>query len=167
MLSKISYCSLDEAWNLCPPLDSTNHNMEPEKTTLEVGSGSYQLEQPTPMPAQASGLLSDKQLPNPKIESDFAAFIRNKEDAEQQQKDQTRELVIKDRGKLCDLFLKHIDNCDSCKQKMMERFGKHVVERFENFNNTNYFEIFMIILIGIFIIIIMDSFIRIGKMLKK
>ena len=162
MLSKVSYCSLDEAWNLCQPLENNNsENSSPESTTLEIGG--YQLE--------ANPHLSDKQLQNNNMERDFAAFIRDKQDTSEQHKQNMKNLILQDKGRLCDLFLKHIDECENCKEKMMQKFGSKMIEKFENLaggiNNTNYFEIGMIILIGIIIIIIMDSFVRLGKIMKK
>ena len=162
MLSKVSYCSLDEAWNLCQPLDSQNSdNTTPESTTVEIGG--YQLD--------ANPHLSSKQLRNNNMESDFAAFIRGNQDSAEQHKQNMKNLVLQDKGRLCELFLKHIDECESCKEKMMQKFGNKMIEKFENLagglNNPNYFEIGMIVLVGIIIIIIMDSFVRLGKMMKR
>ena len=80
-----------------------------------------------------------------------------------------RELILSDKGRLCELFLKHIETCDSCKEKMMEKFGGNIMEKFQSNGVVapNYFEIFMVILVGIFIIIIMDSFVRLGKIMGK
>jgi len=170
MLSKVSYCSLDEAWNLCQPLDNQNGSA-PESTTLEIGG--YQLDA-NPVDSVQLGTnphLSNKQLVNNNMESDFAAFIRDKQDSSEQHKQNMKNIILQDKGRLCDLFLKHIDECESCKAKMMQKFGSKMIEKFENLagmnNNTNYFEIGMIILIGVIIIVIMDSFVRLGKIMKK
>ena len=160
-MSKMSYCPLDEAWSLCKPLDN-NLNLNPENTKLDIGG--YQLENPRSTP------LSDKQMSENKIESDFAAFIRDKSDVEEQSKTKMKELVLSNKKDLCQLFLKHVEGCDSCRNKMTEKFGNKMMERFQNIQNikrTNYFEILMIILVGIIIIVIMDSFVRLGKMMKK
>jgi len=173
----MSYCPLDEAWTLCKPLET---NFDPENTKLEIGG--YSLDNNSYSPTNSSSYqLSDKQLTENKIENDFAAFIRGKNDPEQINKNTSRDLVFKDpnlhsdnKSDFCKALLKHLDECPSCREKMRERFGsgnQEILEKFQNGtlngNKTpNYLEIIMVILIGIIIIIIMDCFVRIGKMVK-
>jgi len=163
----MSYCSLDEAWDLCRP---TNNDTPPENTTLEIGG--YQLNADPVSSSHSDSInLSMKQLPSSRMESDFAVFLQNKDDNIEQHKDKMREMVLQDKDRICTIFLKHLDDCPECREKMMKRFGNQMIEKFENLaegiNNPNYFEIFTIILVGIILIIIMDSFVRLGKMMKK
>lgn len=186
MVSKMSYCPLDEAWTLCKPLET---NFEPENTKLEIGGYSldnadspFRLDNAyTQSSPVTSYSLSDKQLSENKIENDFAAFIRGKNDPEQANKERSKELVFKDSGHsgnksdFCKALLRHLDECPTCREKMRERFGggQEVLEKFQNsvlngVNKTpNYLEILMVILIGVIIIVIMDCFVRLGKMVKN
>ena len=157
MLSKLAYCPYDEAWSLNKPLDN---NMDPQSSHMEIGGG-YQLENPKPTP------FSLKQLEDTRMESDFASFIQNKNDPEEVSKQTAKNLVVKSENDICLMFAKHIEECPSCREKMSQRFGQKMIENFQNINQSNYFEILMIILVGIIIIVIMDSFLRLGKMLKK
>lgn len=157
MSSKLAYCPWEEAWSLNKPLDN---NMDPESSQMEIGGG-YQLENPRPTP------LSPKQLEDNRMESDFATFIQNKTDPEEVSKLNAKELVTKNEKDICLMFAKHIEECADCREKMSQRFGQKMMENFQNINQSNYFEILMIILIGVIIIVIMDSFLRLGKMLKK
>ena len=134
-----------------------------KNTKLDIGG--YQLENPRPTP------LNPNQLNNDRMESDFATYIREKDDLEEKNKLRVKDLILNDKKNLCHLFLKHIDDCDTCKEKMAQRFGSQMMEKFENLagrkRTPNYFEILMIILVGIIIIVIMDSFVRLGKMMRK
>jgi hypothetical protein len=182
MVSRMSYCPLDEAWTLCKPLET---NFEPENTKLEIGG--YSLDN-TYTPSNSSQLatynLSDKQLTENKIESDFAAFIRDKNNPDQGNKERSRELIFQDptlrsgnKSDFCKALFKHLDECPSCLEKMKERFSRggsgNSNEILENFQGApiktspNYLEILMIILIGIIIIVIMDCFVRLGKIIKN
>ena len=42
MLSKMSYCPLDEAWNLCNEKNINNENSVPENSVVQLGG--YQLQ---------------------------------------------------------------------------------------------------------------------------
>ena len=160
MLSKMSYCSLDEAWSLCRPLDDIPTET-PAPTVVEVGNNN-------------NYSLTPKQLPNSNLERDFSSYLQNKNDHQST----ANELSLSpssvaspnSKRDICQLFLKHIETCPSCRKKIEEKYGNHapvqVVEKFVNGNNgPNYFEISMILLIGIILIIIMDSFVRIGKLM--
>jgi len=153
MLSKMSYCPLDEAWSLCRPLETDNMT-QPEPSVVEIGGGNNNYS------------LTTKQLPNNNLERDFSTYLQEKND----HRESANQLSLAPKKDLCQLFLKHIDSCESCRKKMEERYG-HTIEKIEKFvnlpNTPNYFEIIMIILVGIILIIIMDSFVRIGKLIHK
>ncbi len=184
----MSYCPLDEAWTLCKPLET---NFEPENTKLEIGG--YSLDNTSSTSSQLAPYnLSDKQLTENKIESDFAAFIRDKNNPDQSSKERSRELIFHDptlrsgnKSDFCRALFKHLDECPSCLEKMKERFSgsgsgsgsesgsrdsNEILERFQGApikSSPNYLEIIMIILIGIIIIVIMDCFVRLGKIIKN
>jgi len=158
MLSKMSYCPLDEAWSLCRPLDNTPMTV-PEPTVVDVGSNS------------GNYALTSKQLPSNNLERDFSSYLQTKDAADQQQNQTATQLSLTPpKRELCHLFLKHIDSCPGCRKRMEEKFG-NIVEKYINPApvpaTPNYFEIVMIILVGIILIVVMDSFVRIGKILQK
>lgn len=154
MLSKMSYCPLDEAWSLCRPLEQDTM-AQPAPSVVEIGGGNNNYS------------LTTKQLPNNNLERDFSSYLQSKNE----HSDTANQLSLAPKKDICYLFLKHIDNCPSCRKKMEERFTNtqiQTVEKFVNSPNTpNYFEISMIILVGIILIVIMDSFVRIGKLIPK
>lgn len=70
----------------------------------------------------------------------------------------------------CEDALKHIETCKKCKKKLMKRY-KHlrqeIVENFENEKKSGKTvkpnEMFIMVLVGIFIIFALDIFVRLGK----
>jgi hypothetical protein len=133
----------------------------PEPTVVDVGSNS------------GNYALTSKQLPSNNLERDFSSYLQTKDaDDKQQNQTATQLSLTPSKRELCYLFLKHIDSCPGCRKKMEEKFG-NVVEKYINPTPApvpaapNYFEIVMIILVGIILIIVMDSFVRIGKILHK
>jgi hypothetical protein len=62
-------------------------------------------------------------------------------------------------------------NCEKCKENIYNLFNrkeenKSNIEKFQNMFNNNFMDIIFFILIGIFIIFILDSFVRLGKYFK-
>jgi hypothetical protein len=152
MLSKISYCPLDEAWSLCRPLDNVPSTL-PDPTVVEIGGNNNNY------------MLTTKQLPSNNLERDFSSYLQTKNEHQ----DTANQLSLTPKRDICQLFLKHIDSCPGCRKKIEEKYGQ-VVEKFISnppTNTPNYFEISMIILVGIILIVIMDSFVRIGKLIHK
>lgn len=73
-------------------------------------------------------------------------------------------------NRICELLMSHLETCSSCRRNLELRFGKQSNTNIEQFapyrQSPNYIEILMIILVGVFVIIMMDSFLKFGKRLN-
>jgi len=144
MASKqINYCSLEEAWgekyaNIYKKNDSMLTNM-PEKTN------------DNPI------ILKDRSLSD--LNTDITEYYMNvKKDINEK--------------KSCNDILDHITNCEDCKQKLNKILQPAVPEIKESFmnmhmNNNGVMDIIILILLGIFVIFILDCFVRLGKNFRK
>lgn len=76
----------------------------------------------------------------------------------------------------CDHYLDHILKCKECRHKLGDLLSldnkSNVVEGFAPINhmdnmNQGYIDIFILIIAGIFLILIMDCFVRLGRNFKR
>jgi len=159
----MNYCPLDEAWNLYNPQSITSS--EPEKSMVQIGGMSLLDNRGGNNQSSEQTSLKMEQNQN---EIDYAKLVELKERDEKEKHEKLKSLILNDKNKLCQLFLKHMEECHSCQDTMRRKFGGKLMEKFQNIavSAPNYFEIFIVVLIGIFIIIILDSFVKLGKMMK-
>ncbi len=145
MASKqITYCSLEEAWG--------------EKYANVYKKDDSML---TAMPKQTDDnpvILNDRSL------TTVSTPIDNlKEDYMNAKKD-----IVEKRS--CEGVLDHILECQECRDKINKILGgtdnRMMVESFGNMND-NIMDVIILILLGIFIIFILDCFVRLGKNFKK
>lgn len=165
MASKqMSYCSLEEAWgedyaNLYKKDDNMLTSM-PKKTE-----------------DQDDTILKDRSLT--KISTPVNKNMTDKEMGDYYM-NMKNELTNKNDGVLsktldCDKFLEHFLDCKNCKKKVNKILDindssndKSIIENFITKNiDDNYLDIFILILTGIFIIFILDCFVRLGRNFKK
>lgn len=75
----------------------------------------------------------------------------------------------------CTNALKHIETCSRCKKKLMKRYRKLKTELVEDFANhsksititkNNQSDVVIMVALGVFIIFVLDIFVRLGKYLS-
>ncbi len=152
----MSFCSLEEAWGE----NYANLYKKKEDSML------------TAMPMEESSnalVLKDRDLTQVSkpidrnmIDEDIEKYYMNK-------KDEIKENYS------CGKFLEHFLDCESCKKKVnqildvkndhsvVEKFGTSLMGGMDD----NYLDIFVLILTGIFIIFILDCFVRLGRNFKR
>lgn len=141
--NKISYCSLEEAWgekyaNLYKKDDSMVPQMPPNNANADTT------------------ILNDRSL-NKDMENFYIA-------TKNEMKEKTK----------CEDVLSHIMECKDCKEKLnkMLNINNNNVEEFSNMNSisnigNNVVDIAILLLLGVFIIFILDCFVRFGKYFRK
>jgi hypothetical protein len=144
---QMSYCSLEEAWgteyaNLYKKNDSMLTKMPEKDNDID------------------ETILKDRNLtkisePIDKNNAPYENYYINAKE--------------KMENKNCDKFLEHFLQCNECKKKIDNILNinqkKTFVESFKNIDD-NYLDIFVLILTGIFIIFVLDCFVRLGKNFK-
>lgn len=157
---QMSYCSLEEAWG------TQYANLYKKDDTML-----------TAMPKQDGSvqdsdnlILKDRELTS--ISKPVEKNMLDKEmgDYYMNMKD---ELGEKNDMKECDKFLEHFLECSNCKRKIDKILDinnipqkESFIESFKNMDD-NYLDIFILILIGIFVIFVLDCFVRLGKNFRK
>lgn len=139
MVSKqIAYCSIEEAWgtqyaNLYKKNDSMLPKMPKEDKNPD------------------DTILQDRSL------TEVSNYYMDKK----------KEI---NKSELCENFIEHFMECEECKNKLnnildikKEKSKKEIIEGFGENIYENYFDIFILILVGIFIIFVLDCFVRLGK----
>lgn len=176
--NKMSYCSLEEAWgenyaNLYKKDDSMLTAMPFEDKYAD------------------STLLKDRQLTQVSAPvdkdniDDLEKFYNNKkyELSSPLNQDQEKKVMQDTHGNElcqtldCEKFLEHYLGCDNCKKRVnsildvnsSSSSNKSLVEHFNLKSNMdeNYLDVLILILIGIFIIFILDCFVRLGKNFRR
>ncbi len=135
---QMSYCSLEEAWGF-------------QYADLYKKDDSMLPKMPENNDKPDETVLKDRTLtkissPIPKTK-EITEFYMNKKN----------EIKI-----TCDDFLNHYLNCSNCKGKINKMLDVKHIENFQNLNDS-YMDIFILILTGIFIIFILDCFVRLGR----
>ena len=67
----------------------------------------------------------------------------------------------------CDNFLEHIKTCKSCKAYVMENFTSIPKKSESDKNREEMLDIAIYILTGVFVLFLLDSFMNLGRFLKK
>lgn len=67
----------------------------------------------------------------------------------------------------CDNFLEHIKTCKSCRAYVMENFASKTVKSDSDKNREEMLDIAIYILTGVFILFLLDTFMGLGKFLKR
>ncbi len=159
----MSFCSLEEAWgphyanlykkedSMLTSMPSTDNNID--KTILK-DRNLTEISKPV-----------DKTLIDKNIDKEMKKYYLNKKDEIEGEKScETTN---------CNKFLEHFLDCEDCKKKINQILDindtsrdKSIIEKFGNIDD-NYLDIFIMILTGIFIIFILDCFVRLGKNFRK
>lgn len=140
------FCSLDEAWG----------NAQDSRPSVFDNEQTYD---DTNVPSREVVNMSENPLVLPKS--------KPKTPVERAVLDERPNKI----GRLCELLMSHLETCPSCRRNLEQRFGSKPtmpgpLETFAPYKSTpNYVEILMVILVGIFVIIMMDSFLKLGKKL--
>lgn len=156
MSKNMVYCSLEEAWG---PL------FEKEDNTQLVPMPKNDNQKDLTMTSDR--LLTESSTPIDRNMIDM--YVKNKNLLNKSTSNELSDTIH------CDAFLKHFLECKDCQGKIddilnvgNDKKRNSVVEGFSNkFMEENYFDIFVLILVGIFIIFILDCFVRLGKNFKK
>lgn len=146
MNSGIKYCSLEEAWG---PVFSGRYNQDISYNGALVPFDTV----------QATTVDEFEQYTRPPSD-DIRRYLKEEED------DKTT--------KACDLFMKHFYDCDKCQELILRKCKKKLKKKrdlnegFMNFddgnsNNNNYTDIVVMLLVGVFIILVLDSILKMGK----
>lgn len=151
MASKqISYCSLEEAWNgSYPVMYSKTDNMLTAMPSNDIDIDGT--------------ILNDRSLGEKNSFEDYYMKI----------KDKIVDTKIDDNKKdcsnlTCDNFLNHYIECNDCKDKINKILNikdKGVIENF-SLMDDGYMDILILVLIGIFVIFVLDCFVKLGRRLK-
>lgn len=67
----------------------------------------------------------------------------------------------------CDNFLEHIKTCKSCRAYVMEKFSISPEKTESEKNREEMLDIAIYILTGVFVLFLLDTFLNLGKFLKK
>ncbi len=175
--NKMSYCSLEEAWgenyaNLYKKDDNMLTSMPFEDKYAD------------------STLLKDRNLTNvstpvdkDNIEEDLEKFYNSKKQEllssplESHQRSQGTQGSDLCQTLDCQKYLEHFLECENCKKKVntildmnsSNRDNKSLIENFNLRSNIDegYLDILVLVLLGIFIIFILDCFIRLGRNFRR
>ena len=67
----------------------------------------------------------------------------------------------------CDNFLEHIKTCKSCRAYVMEKFAVSPEKSESDKNREEMLDIAIYILTGVFVLFLLDTFMNLGRFLKK
>lgn len=156
--NKIAYCSLEEAWNTSYPV-MYNKN---DSMLQDMPSNSNNIDET---------ILNERSLTEvstPIEKNNFEEYYMKLKNTLEKKDD---ELVVKEDNE-CDKFLSHFLECDNCKVKVDKILDiKPNIESFSNLITKNiddsYLDILGLILIGIFVIFILDCFVKLGRNFRK
>ncbi len=167
MASKqMSYCSLEEAWGT-------------EYANLYKKDDNMLTAMPKKSVNPDDNILKDRSLTkvSTPLDKDMGNYYMNKKDELQEPtgSHNQRQENFESGGALCsmlscDKFLEHFLDCTDCKKRVNQILdinpNKSLVENFRNLDD-NYLDIFILVLTGIFVIFILDCFVRLGKNFRK
>lgn len=151
MTSKqIAYCSLEEAWNVSP-----HCRVNPEYQSLLKPALPNEFDSAKPTQPETDFRLRDRAI---------TQYQSQLNQLQTQSQSQTHSPCYK--------FYEHFIECEACKNKI-ERFltknrNENMIEGFTNQRSGTAMtlDIFVLIIIGIFLIFILDCFVRLGKNMK-
>lgn len=142
MNSGIKYCSLEEAWG---PVFSGRYNQDVSYNSALVPFDSV----------KAMTVDEFEQYARPPSD-DIRRYMQENDD---------------NTSKACKNFINHFYECDKCQEIILKKCKKKLKKRKdihegfmnENDSNNNYTDIVVILLIGVFIILVLDSVLKMGK----
>ena len=150
----MSFCSLEEAWGT----DYANIYKKDDSMLTAMPEIDKNID--TTLLKDRDLTQVSKPIDRNSIDKDMGNYYLNKKDEIEN-------------NKLCDNFLEHFLECENCKRKVNQILDIHdtsssqsLIEKFTNMED-NYLDIFIMILTGIFIIFILDCFVRLGRNFKR
>ena len=154
----IKYCSLEEAWG---PVYAGRYNQDVsyDGTMVPLNNGS------AIVPFQNNGNQYETMQSMP---------IDNFEQTARPSYDDIRNYISDDDedspSPICKRLINHFKSCKKCQQTLLKKYKSkteeaNIEEGFMNLNQKdgNYTDIIVMLLIGVFIILVLDSFVRLGK----
>jgi hypothetical protein len=164
MASKqMSYCSLEEAWGT-------------EYANLYKKDDDMLTKMPKIDNDVDTNILNDRSITKVSTSANKNSISDLDEEMSQYYMDIKGEIDTKKDGQLttttsCENFLEHVLECEDCKNKVNRLLNNDkssnnsIIEKFNVTQNIDegFLDIFILILIGIFIIFILDCFVRLSK----
>ena len=144
MNSNIKYCSLEEAWG---PVYSGRYNQD----------------------VSYSGALVPMDTVQAMTVDEFEQYARPPNDDIRQYMKEDRDTTTK----ACERFIDHFHECEKCQEIILRKCKKKLKKRkqlhegFMNLDgddsNNNYTDVVVMLLVGVFIILVLDSILKLGK----
>lgn len=156
----IKYCSLEEAWG---PVYAGRYNQDIsyDGSMVPLNGGS------SIVPFQNNGNQYETMQSMP---------IDNFEQTARPSYDDIRNYISDDEddnspSPICKRMMNHFRNCKKCQRTLLKKYKDKVKEQVqveEGFMNLdqkdgNYTDVIIMLLVGVFIILVLDSFVRLGK----
>jgi hypothetical protein len=155
-MSKISYCSLDEAWGN-NSMSDTKYNKLQEKSDSEMKSVIQN------MNSIERNSDTENNLENNKI-TEYNKFRFNNDDSNEKKKLMEKlQYLEKELFKYKNLF----EKCESSRNTI-EKFDNKIQDNNQPTNKVNdIFDLILLIIIGLIIILVMNSIFNIGKTISS